>query len=234
MKIILCGYNWSGCEALRRLMHKKNNDIFVYTHKSKYFESDISEYCEMNKIQYSYKKITLTNLPFKPDLIISISYKFKIPIKVLKTSTYPPFNLHPSLLPKYKGCSSIPWAIINNEDYTGYTYHYMNNQFDSGNIILQKKIKIHKFDFQSTLYYRVMFESLTKLDDVIKLAKKKYVGKKQMGRGKYFSRGAPFQGRLNPSWSKDKKNRFIKSMIFPPRPLAKYKKKSIKNIKDLN
>ena len=208
MKIILCGYNWSGCEALRYLVQRKHN-IFVFTHKSKYFESNMAEYCKRYKIQYSFNKISLSNLPFKPDLIISISYKFKIPNNVLETSKYKPFNLHPSLLPKYKGCSSIPWVIINNEEHTGYTYHYMNSEYDSGNIILQKKIKIHKFDIQSTLYYRVMFDSLTRLSEVIKLVKKGYMGKKQKGKGKYFSRGAPFEGKIKKGWSKEKKNRFI-------------------------
>ncbi len=233
MNIILCGYNWSGCEALRLLKEKKNN-IFVYTHKSNYFESDLEEYCKINKVKYTLSSISLKNLPFKPDLIISISYRFKIPTEVLKISKFKPFNLHPSLLPKYKGCSSIPWVIINNEKHTGFSYHYMTENYDRGNIILQKKVGISKFDLQITLYYKVMFESLKYFNQVVQLVKKNFLGKKQIGSGTYFKRGAPFDGKLNNEWSAQKKKRFIKSMIFPPRPLAKYKKKYIKSINDLN
>lgn len=233
MNIILCAYNWSGCEALRLLKEKKNN-IYVYTHKSNYFEPDLEDYCKINKVNYSLKKISTKNLPFKPDLIISISYKFKISHDVLSISRFKPFNLHPSLLPKYKGCSSIPWAIINNEKYAGFSYHYMNKDFDSGNIILQKKVIINKFDLQTTLYYRVMFESLKFFNQALNLVKKKNLGKKQISRGTYYKRGAPYAGKLNKKWSTNKKKQFIRAMIFPPRPLAKFKNKSIKNIKELN
>ena len=47
-----------------------------------------------------------------------------------------------SLLPKYKGCSSITWAMVNGEKRCGFTYHYMNEKYDDGKIILQKSIKI--------------------------------------------------------------------------------------------
>ena len=49
MNIILCGYNWSGCQALDILKQKKHK-IFVFTHKSKYFESNLLDYCERKKV----------------------------------------------------------------------------------------------------------------------------------------------------------------------------------------
>ena len=232
MNIILCGYNWSGCQALDILKQKKNK-IFVYTHKSKYFEPNLLDYCERIKVPTSIKKITKKNLPFMPDLIISVSYKYKIPADVLNCSKFKPFNLHPSLLPQYKGCSSVTWAMVNNEEYTGFSYHYMNNKFDDGNIIFQKKIKIKNFDLQNTIYYRVMFDSLNYLEDVIKLVKSGYKGKKQIGNSSYYRRGAPYNGKIEKKWSKEKKTRFIKAMINPPWPLSTYKGKKIKNYKDL-
>ena len=70
------------------------------------------------------------------------------------------FNLHPALLPKYRGCSSVTWAMINGEKECGFTYHYIDKGCDTGKIILQKAIKIEDFDTQLTLYNRVMFESM--------------------------------------------------------------------------
>ncbi len=226
-KIILCGYNWSGCEALEFLIKKKYH-IFVYTHISKYFEPDLIKFCQKRKISYTTKKISKKNIPFKPDLIISISYKYKIPTNVLSLSKFKPFNLHPSLLPKYKGCSSIAWAIVNGEKKCGFTYHYMNEKYDDGKIILQKSIEIKKFDLQSTLYYRVMFNSLLYFDEVLKKVFKNYPGKKQKGKSSYFKRGAPFDGILKSEWKGVKKENFVKAMIFPPLPLARLNKKFIK------
>ena len=166
-------------------------------------------------------------------MIISISYKYKINSDILSLSKFKPFNLHPSLLPKYRGCSSITWAMVNNEKFTGFSYHYMNNKFDDGNIILQKKIKIEDFDLQSTLYFRVMFESLNSLDKVINLVKRGYPGKKQIGPASYYGRGAPNNGKLEKNWSKSKKIRFIKAMINPPWPLSNFNGKIIKTIEDI-
>jgi len=231
-KIILCGYNWSGCRTLEYLL-KKKYQIYVYTHKSNFFEADLIAYCKKNKIKYSLEKISKINLPFKPDLIISIFYRFKIPEDVLMLSKFKPFNLHPSLLPKYRGCSSITWAMVNNEKNSGFSYHYMEKNIDTGNIILQKKVEIKKYDIQSTLYYRVMFESLNCFPKVLKLVFKKIKGKKQIGVSSYYGRGAPYNGIISTNWSSIKKENFIKAMIFPPRKLAKYKNKFIKNISEL-
>ena len=53
-------------------------------------------------------------------------------------------NIHPSLLPKYKGLNTHQRALNNNEQYSGCTVHFVNSKLDSGKIILQKKVKILK------------------------------------------------------------------------------------------
>ena len=53
-------------------------------------------------------------------------------------------NIHPSLLPKYKGLNTHQRALNNNEKYSGCTVHFVNSKLDSGKIILQKKVKISK------------------------------------------------------------------------------------------
>ena len=55
-------------------------------------------------------------------------------------------NIHPSLLPKYKGLNTHKRVINNNEKYTGCTVHYVNKSLDAGKIILQKKVRITKKD----------------------------------------------------------------------------------------
>ena len=65
-------------------------------------------------------------------------------------------NIHPSLLPKYKGLNTHQRAIDNKEKYSGCTVHYVNSKLDSGRIILQKKVKILKADNSNKLAKRVL------------------------------------------------------------------------------
>ena len=67
-------------------------------------------------------------------------------------------NIHPSLLPKYKGLNTHKRAIKNREKFSGCTVHFVNEKLDSGKIILQKKVKIFKFDTSQSLAKRVLTE----------------------------------------------------------------------------
>ena len=65
-------------------------------------------------------------------------------------------NIHPSLLPKFKGLNTHQRALDNNEKFSGCTVHYVNSKLDSGKIILQKKVKILKNDTIKKLAKRVL------------------------------------------------------------------------------
>mgnify|MGYP001366693227 CR=1 FL=1 len=67
-------------------------------------------------------------------------------------------NIHPSLLPKYKGLNTHQRAISNNEKYSGCTVHIVNSRLDSGRIILQKKVKISKFDTVKSLAKKILIQ----------------------------------------------------------------------------
>ena len=65
-------------------------------------------------------------------------------------------NIHPSLLPKYKGLNTHQRAIENKEKYSGCTVHFVNSKLDSGKIILQKKIKINKNETPNSLAKKIL------------------------------------------------------------------------------
>ena len=67
-------------------------------------------------------------------------------------------NIHPSLLPKYKGLNTHHRALINGDKFAGCTVHYVNEKLDSGKIILQKKIKIANKDNLNSLAKKVLKE----------------------------------------------------------------------------
>jgi phosphoribosylglycinamide formyltransferase-1 len=67
-------------------------------------------------------------------------------------------NIHPSLLPKYKGLNTHERAIRNKDKYSGCTVHFVNSRLDSGKIINQKKVRIKKLDTPKTLAKRVLIQ----------------------------------------------------------------------------
>ena len=67
-------------------------------------------------------------------------------------------NIHPSLLPKYKGLNTHRKVLENNEKFSGCSVHYVTDQLDSGKIILQKQVKINKTDTEKTLKRKILKE----------------------------------------------------------------------------
>ena len=77
-------------------------------------------------------------------------------------------NIHPSLLPKYKGLKTHERALKNKEKFSGCTVHYVNSKLDSGKIILQKRVKISKNDTKNTLARRILKEEHKLFPEAIK------------------------------------------------------------------
>ena len=67
-------------------------------------------------------------------------------------------NIHPSLLPKYKGLNTHERVILNNEKFSGCTVHLVNSKLDSGKIILQKKVRINKKDNSKSLSKKILIQ----------------------------------------------------------------------------
>ena len=67
-------------------------------------------------------------------------------------------NIHPSLLPKYKGLDTHKRTLKNKERYSGCTVHFVNSKLDSGKIILQKKVKIIKNETESSLAKKILIQ----------------------------------------------------------------------------
>ena len=65
-------------------------------------------------------------------------------------------NMHPSLLPKYKGLNTHKRVLNNKEKYSGCTVHFVNAKLDSGKVILQKKVKITKNETKNSLAKKIL------------------------------------------------------------------------------
>ena len=97
---------------------------------------------------------------FKPDLIILAGYLKKIPSKLIEIFKKKIINIHPSLLPKYGGKGMYGdnvhnQVLLNNEKETGITIHYVNEKYDRGEVIFQKKINLQKDETLKTIKEKI-------------------------------------------------------------------------------
>ena len=79
-----------------------------------------------------------------------------LPANFIKSYNGKIINIHPSLLPKYKGLNTHKRVISNDEKFTGCTVHFVNRYLDAGKIILQKKVLINKNDNAKSIEKKVL------------------------------------------------------------------------------
>ena len=104
----------------------------------------------------SEKSILLELKKNKIDLICLAGFMKIISNNFIKNFKGKILNIHPSLLPKYKGLNTHQRAIENNEKFSGCTVHYVSAKLDSGKIILQKKVKIKQNENKKSLEKRIL------------------------------------------------------------------------------
>ena len=92
----------------------------------------------------------------KIDLICLAGFMKILSKKFIKKFSNPIINIHPSLLPKYKGLNTHSKAIKNKDKYSGATVHIVNHKLDSGKIIIQERVRILKSDKEKTLKKKVL------------------------------------------------------------------------------
>lgn len=134
--------NNKNAEGLKHAKNKKINTFCILNKKTSIIENKLIELLNKRKI----KLICLAG--FMKILSRKFIKKFKGKI----------INIHPSLLPKYKGLDTHRRVLENKEVYTGCTVHHVNSKLDAGKIILQKKIKIFRNDNAKSLAKRVLLE----------------------------------------------------------------------------
>jgi len=90
------------------------------------------------------------------DLICLAGFMKILSKKIINSYKYRILNIHPSLLPKYKGLNTHKRVIKNKEKFTGCTVHFVSSKLDSGKIILQKKVRVLKKDNEISLSKKVL------------------------------------------------------------------------------
>lgn len=91
----------------------------------------------------------------EPDLVCVVSYGVILPKSFLKIPKLGCINVHPSMLPKYRGSAPIQWAVLNGDETTGVTIMYLNEEMDAGDIIAQKEVNIGDDETSGELWSRL-------------------------------------------------------------------------------
>lgn len=159
---VVFAYSSVGYECMNVLL--KRDDIritLVYTHEddpneTHWFES-VYELAKKNNLNVS------TNEPdydevmnAKPDVIFSFYYRQIIDMKILDLAPLGAFNMHGSLLPKYRGRACVNWCVLNGEKETGVTLHRMTKYADRGNIIAQEAVRIGENETSHEVFQKII------------------------------------------------------------------------------
>ncbi|OSB11693.1 methionyl-tRNA formyltransferase [Paraclostridium bifermentans] len=162
MNILFMGGHELGAKTLEHLINNKVNVVGVVVSKNAndwyrgvdevankfnlelYEEENINDQNFLNKIK-----------PLNLDLIVCVNFDQILKKDIINLPTIGCINTHASLLPKYRGRAPLNWAMINGEQYSGVTVHFIDEGVDTGDIILQEKIKIYEDDYISDLLNKV-------------------------------------------------------------------------------
>ncbi len=163
---VLISGRGSNLKALLKYSNKKNSLIKINLVISNNPEAKGLELAKKFKIKYYATKSKTKSIfenkslklmkKYNIDIICLAGFMRILSAKFIKKFSKPILNVHPSLLPKYKGLNTHARAIKNKDKYAGATIHKVNKKLDSGKIILQKKVKILKTDNVKSLEKKVL------------------------------------------------------------------------------
>ena len=161
-KAIVFAYSSVGAECMKVLLNHPDIDIkLIYTHEDDPHEerwfASVRDMAVKNGID------VLTCEPdydtvkrIKPDVIFSFYYRKIIDMKILSLAPLGAYNMHGSLLPKYRGRACVNWAVLNGETETGVTLHRMTEYADRGNIIAQEAVPIGENDTAIDVFKKII------------------------------------------------------------------------------
>ena len=155
VKILFMGTAEFGIPTLKVLNDNYNLDAIITNYDKpsgrglKIKFSPVKKFAISNNIKYFQPK-NLKDQSFidkiksiNPDIIVVVAFRM-IPKSIWQIPKYGTINLHASLLPNYRGSAPINWTIINNENFTGVTTFFIDDKIDTGDVLLQEKIKVDK------------------------------------------------------------------------------------------
>jgi methionyl-tRNA formyltransferase len=153
----------------------------------------------------------------RPSILYSFFYRNLLPEELLNIAPLGSFNLHTSLLPKYRGRSPVNWMIINGEREAGVTLHHMTTRADAGDIVAQSMVEIAEDDTALTLYRKLVPLGVSIIREyhpliVAGLAPRRV---QDLAAGSYFGRRRPEDGRIDWNWPARRIFNLVRGVTHP-------------------
>lgn len=171
------GYTAFSAVVMQNYAHKIGAVVtFKETDVAKSWDNDIREECIHSKIPFYFWADVKNNMfavmqEHDCKYAVTISWKYLLPVEINKYLKYPPIVFHDSLLPKYRGFSPTPTAIMCGETEIGVTAIFANEQVDQGEILVQKSVYIPETMYiediiskQSALCADILIEIIQKIE----------------------------------------------------------------------
>jgi methionyl-tRNA formyltransferase len=156
-----------------------------------------------------------------PDLIFSFYYRSMLPMSLLGRARLGAFNMHGSLLPKFRGRAPLNWAILKGESETGVTLHEMTEKPDAGRIVDQQRVPIGPEETAVEVFRKMTDAAAQVLKRNIRdlVAGRARLRPNDVASGSYYGRRRPEDGRIDWSKSAQEIHDLVRA-VAPPFPGA--------------
>ena len=228
---VVFAYHDVGCRCLRVLLDERIEVPLVVTHRDRPDEriwfASVAELARERAIETlapddpNAPEIVERIRELRPDFLFSFYYRMMLGAALLAIPRRGAFNMHGSLLPKYRGRVPVNWAIIHGETETGATLHEMVERPDAGRIVDQEAVAILPDDLAVDVFgkvteaaERVLRRSLPKLADGSAVLRAQ-----DLSKGGYFGGRGPEDGRIDWSSSAKRVHDLVRA-VAPPYPGA--------------
>ena len=210
-------------EKVLKNLHKNKFQLSVLTDKN---STKIINLCSKHKINIYVGNARNDNCyyftqKYKNYILLSVNYLYLFEERMRDIFQYK-FNVHGSLLPKYRGRTPHVWAIINNEKKTGITIHDIANECDAGDIYFQKEIPIRNSDTGSTILKKYFYHYPKIIKQFLYLFyEHKLVPCKQNEYlSTYFCKRTPEDGKILFDWQRERIYNWVRALAPPFYPGA--------------
>ena len=177
MRAVVFAYNNMGHCGIEALLRNGFDILAVFTHVDDPRETIYFKSCARLAAQYDIPVFAPQNVnhplwqekiaAMQPDAIFSFYYRKMLDDELLRLAPEGAFNLHGSLLPRYRGRSPANWVLLQGESETGVTLHYMTSAADAGDIVAQQKVGITADDTAASLGEKLVARASGMLDQVL-------------------------------------------------------------------
>jgi len=153
----------------------------------------------------------------KPDLIISVNFDQIFKKEIINIPEKGCINIHASLLPEYRGRAPLNWAILKGENETGVSVHYINEDIDTGKIILQERIEIKKTDYIADILEKAKEKYPEMINEAVDLIDNDKVDpvEQKKENGSYYGKRNPADGLIDWEQSAIKIYNLIRAVSHP-------------------